>query len=78
MKIYQNLPKFGSLKKIGNLNFPRKKSEICVKWPLMVESRKEKKAKNGVTRCHTVYIEYSIFIIIIIIVSSFLAWISPE
>ena len=43
----------------------------------MVESRKEKKTKNGVARCHTVYIEYSIFIIIII-VSSFLAWISPE
>ena len=49
-------------------------------WPLMVESRKEKKTKNGVTRCHKVYIEYSfiIIIIIIIIVSSFLAWISPE
>ena len=49
----------------------------------MVESRKEKKTKNGVARCHKVYIEYSfitiiIIIIIIIIVSSFLAWISPE
>ena len=77
MRIYQNLPKFGSLKKIGNLNFPRKKSEICVTWPLMVKSRKEKKTKNGMARCHTVYIEYSIFIIIII-VSSFLAWIPPE
>ena len=41
VKIYQNLPKFGNLKKIDNLNFP-------VTWPLMVESRRESKTKNGV------------------------------
>ena len=37
----------------------------------MVESRKEKKTKNGVARWHTVYIKYSIFVIV-----SFLALIS--
>ena len=40
-KIYQHFPKFGNLKKIDNLNFP-------VTWPLMVESRRENKIKNGV------------------------------
>ena len=71
----QNLPKFGNVGKSVTLIFlSRNKSDICVTWPLMVESRKEKKTKNGVARCHTIYIKYSIFVI----VSSFLAWIWPE
>ena len=41
----------------------------------MAESRKENKAKNGVARCHTVYLKYSIFIIVS---SLFLAGIWPE
>ena len=31
----------------------------------MVESRKEKETKNGVARCHTMYIKLSIFAIVV-------------
>ena len=74
VKIYQNFPKFGNLEKIGNLNFPvlyeiRYLSHVTTYGRV----QERKKTKNGVARCHTVYIKYSIFFI----VSSFLAWIWP-
>ena len=52
VKIYQNLPKFGSLvaaseKSVTLIFLWREKSDIYVTWLFMVDSRKEKKLKMG-------------------------------
>ena len=70
MKIYQNLPKFGNLGKIGNLNFP---AAYHVTTYGRVQERKEN-YKWGGEMPHSILNTVYIFVIL----SLFFAWIWPE
>ena len=60
VRTFQNL--VTSEKSVTLIFLSCKKSNICL-TSQMVESRQEKKTKNGVARCHTVYIKYSILLL---------------